>query len=730
MNPVLSLPILVPLLVILLGVGLFLSWRSSRGSKSRLRWMLILLRSFVFIALATCLLNPGEWIAKQDERVRLFPVMIDDSASMATELDQVSRSQMASKLMGEIQRMADQKGVQTPLYAFAENLKELSDLQELTQKGEKSDVHKAGSSLFTNLQAGGRSPEAVFILTDGRQTSLAKNSTLALQARANNAPIYAVSIGENVKKRDLSVIAARKTITAFPKQSVQVTAVVENSHLGNQSVTLDLLDDAGERLLSQMLEISENKRVFHTFSVEAPEKSMRYQLVISKSENEQILENNRSFVNVRVLTTKTRVFIAEGAPYWDSKFLAQLLRQQGHMDVHSVHRLRDDRWFRIDSGQSDPTASSDEVFPNSMQELARYDLIVLGKNSEHFLTDRRIELLKNFVKDQGGAILFSRGKAYSGKLQALEALEPVTWARNTSAKFTFSPTADGQSAGLFGQALPAPESRIWASLPDLKDAYDVDSVKPFTRVLAEGSMAGVKSKLPLLMVRRYGQGVTGLVNADGLWKWDFYPEARELGNMYQEFWTQLIQWMVAYSEFLPGHDYSLHASRQIVMQQVPVVFSLSYRGASKSPKPMVEISIEGQEPVKITAAASTNLGGKLSWKCSFIPDKPGAYVAKLITDDGSPSPMLNIEVKAPPSEMDNLNPDPKFLRELCESTGGKLIQATEIADFVEKKFGDQEKDVVETDVIWKSSWMQWFVPIILLFILAAEWWVRRRSGLI
>lgn len=732
MKPVLELPLLIPLLAILLVVGIYVSWRSTQDAKSPLRLLLIALRALALIAIAVFLLNPGDWISKTSERDQLYPIMIDNSISMATISDEKSgtRSAVAHAFAQTILSAAETSDIETKLYAFSADSKQIGDLSELNSKGKDSNIYRSGTSIFTQLQSAGKSPEALIILTDGRQTALSKGTTLALQSRANNAPIYAVSIGSDVLKKDLSVVSARRTITAFPQQNLQVTAVVENQNLGNQSIALSLTDSEGKEIATQQLEVEENKKVIHTFSVKSPEASTRYNLKINQSADEHSVENNTSLVNVRILTTKTRVFIAEGAPYWDSKFLAQLLRQQGHMDVHSVHRLSDDRWFRIDSGQSDPTASSDDVFPDSLEDLSHYDLIIFGKNSEHFLNAKRIELLKGFVRDQGGAILFSRGKPYSGRMRDLEALEPVNWASNSSSKFIFSPTADGQSAGLFGQALPAPESPIWKSLPSLKDAHDVDSVKPFTRVLAEGSLPGSKGKFPLLMVRRYGQGVSGLVNADGLWKWDFYPEARELGNMYQEFWTQLIQWMVAYSEFLPGHDYSLHASSQIVSLQDPVVFSVSYRGSRKSPHPSIVITADGQDPVTISAAASTPVGGKPAWKCSFVPDRPGTYLATLITGDDSPAPTLNIEVTAPPAEMDNLNPDPDFLRELCESTGGRLLTSEELPVFLKEQFGSQSKSTMKAEVVWQSSWMQWFVPIIVLVILAAEWWIRRRNGLI
>ena len=739
MNPVLDLSILIPVLILIIGLGIFASWRSSHHASTSLRRLLITLRICALIALSVLLLNPGKWIDKTEKTARLFPVMIDDSASMSINNDNKSRSTSAQEIAQDIITQArSQSGsssnkIETPLFSFDEKVKTISTLSELTTAGEQSNIHDAGSSLFSQLQSSGRSPEAVLVLTDGRQTATNKKSILALQSRANNAPIYALSIGDNVKRKDIELAATRNTITAFPKQSLQITTVIKNSHLGEQNVTLELIDIKDKIIAKQSLTIVEGESIFHTFSVEAPESSTAYKLRIQPHPAEQLTSNNECIVNIRILHTKTRVFIAEGAPYWDSKFLAQLLRQQAHMDVHSVHRLRDDRWFRIDSGQSDPSASSDEVFPDTPEKLAKYDLVIFGKNSEFFLTDQRIEALKGFVRDQGGAILFSRGKPYSGRLAALENLEPVNWSTGNTSAFNLAPTEDGQSAGLFGRALPAPDSPIWQSLPPLKDAHNVDSVKPFTRILAEGSLPTNQAKFPLLMVRRYGQGATALVNADGLWKWDFYPEARELGNMYQEFWIQLIQWVVAYSEFLPGHDYSLHASNQSISLNDPIAFSLSYRGNNKAPssiKPRLEISSKGQEAITLTPASSTPSAGKPTWKSSYTPTQPGSYTAKVITHDGSPSPAINFTVNAPPSEMDSLNPDPVFLAELCESTGGKLLTQEELPAFLEQQFSKKNTSLTKAETIWQSSWLRWFVPIIILSLLATEWWIRRRNRLI
>ena len=126
------------------------------------------------------------------------------------------------------------------------------------------------------------------------------------------------------------------------------------------------------------------------------------------------------------------------------------------------------------------------------------------------------------------------------------------------------PTAMARPPGSSARRCPRPTPRSGPRCPPSRTAARSpwSNPSPACSRTAFPTSAAARSpaasgKFPALLVRRYGQGVTGLVNGDGLWKWDFFPEARELGNCYEDFWTQLIQWMASYSEFLPGQDFSL-----------------------------------------------------------------------------------------------------------------------------------------------------------------------------
>ena len=742
MNPVLPLPVLVPLLLVVTIAAAWLSWKSTAKAAPGLRRWLLGLRSAALILLALFLLNPGRWEARSDQQAKSWICLIDDSRSMSVTNGETSRSASAATLAGKIRERAADEELPIRTFTFSTDASEMevdAPLTALDAEQEGSDLTSAADALLASLSARGESPAGVIVLSDGRQTGVPRESDFALRARALRVPFHAVTIGGAYQAPDLELQLPRKTLTAFPGQSVQIPVVINSRGLKSGKSLLTLLNDAGEEILREEVEPAADARTVHTFSIAAPEASTTWQVRLATHPDESRSTNNQSEVFIRILKNKARVFIAEGAPYWDSKFLAQLLRRQKQMEVHSVHRLSDNRWFRIDSddaGSEGESESAESIFPDTREKLAAYDLIIFGKNAEHFLTDERLALLRGFVKDQGGAVLFARSKPYSGVLPGLEPLEPVSWATGLTGEFQMLPSADGQAAGLFGQALPAPDSPVWNSLPKLKDGHRVDIVKPFTRVLAHGKVgaADVQGRFPLLMVRRYGQGVSGLVNADGLWKWDFFPEARELGNMYHEFWIQMIHWMLAYSEFLPGHDYSLNLSASTVPPTTPISVRMAWRGEGTPPPPTLRVtSPELSEPLDLTPSVTPTSDGRLKWSAGFAPEKPGRYQFSLIVEGSDAQkalPEATLVVQPPPAEMDELSADSGFLERFTAATGGELVSEADFDSFLAKTLITQPPSALDAGVEWLPFWLRWFVPFILLILLGTEWWLRRRQGLL
>ncbi|GAA5481087.1 hypothetical protein Hsar01_00293 [Haloferula sargassicola] len=727
---------LVPLLTLVVAAVAWLSWRGSASLRGSLRGLLTGLRTTAALGVSLLLLNPGEWVRPKSSQESPWLVMLDRSASMAQPLGSATRRDSAVEIAGAIaESLPDGTPVRYVGFDSApgEPLDSPADLPPADGQG--SDLIGSLERLTSEAAAGGIRHAGVIVLSDGRQTAEVRDSALealSLRLRSRATPLFAVAVGAGDTLRDLVLRAPRPTITVFTGQTVKIPFELELSGLEPRRATVVLADEQGNELAQTAIDLTAGEPVFGHFEVAAPEAGARWSLRTEVMPGEVRHGNNRAAVNIRLLHSRTRVFLAEGAPYWDSKFLAQLLRQQSHMEVHSVHRLSENRYFRIDSGENDAAETDTAIFPDTLDELSAYDLVIFGKNVDAFLTPTRLDALRAYVRDRGGAVLFARGKPTTSAMPVLEALEPVTWAAGSIDEFHFHPSEDGRASGLFGEVLPPPEASVWSQLPPLKDARTVSFVKPFTRILAEGAEgAAFSGKTPALLVRRYGQGVCGLVNGDGLWKWDFYPEARELGNMYEDFWTQLIQWMASYSEFLPGQDFSLRLPASAGAIDQPVTATLSYRGGGTPPPPGVTITAPDGRTRRLQPGAVPDPGGHPTWRASFTPDAPGAWNLRVedSREDAPPTPELTFRVPSPREENDDLSPDPAFLGRLADGTGGRLLEAGQVAGFLDDFLKPTPPTSRSQGAVWESSWAAWPVALLLALLLAAEWYLRRRQGL-
>ena len=739
MNPTFPLPVLILLAALALAVAALGAWRGAAGLPLRPRAVLLALRLAAVAAVLVLLFNPGHWARPTEQHTPPWILLDDVSASMAQPLAAgQTRAAAASKLVGQAARAATDAHLPLRVHPFAAALLAATRPEALPPAaGTGSDILAALSQALQDAAAAGESPAGILMLSDGRQTpasSQADLDALALRARSRKLPIHTVMIGNDGPQPDLVLSQPRASLTAFAAQPLHLPFALKSTGLGELRTVVTLRDAAGTAIDSLTLDLPPNKTVTAAFDLKAPAASTQWSLDTAASPGEVRTANNRAALNLRILASKTRVFIAEGSPYWDSKFLAQLLRQQPHMDVQSVHRLSNDRYFRISSGAADKTETDHPVFPATLDELSRYDLIVFGKNIDPFLTPERAEALRAFVRDRGGAVLFARGKATSAAVPALEPLEPVVWGTATTAEFRFAPTGDGEAAGLFGQALPAPDASLWASLPNLKDGRQIAMVKPFTRVLAEGlpvAASGTSARFPVLLARRYGLGVTGLVNGDGLWKWDFFPEARELGNCYEDFWLQLIQWLATYSEFLPGQDFSLRLPAARGVLDAALSARISYRGPLPAPRPLLLATGPDGSETRIQPAALPDPSGRPAWRASFTPDLAGQWQLRLIDprQPAPPAPEALVTVPPPPMESDDLSPDPAFLAAIATATGGTAIPPAEFAGFLQRQWVNQPPVTRESGAVWQPAWNHAIVALALAALLATEWFLRRRQGL-
>jgi hypothetical protein len=733
-NPVFAMEIVLLAAAALLSAGLYAQWRTSASCDRRIRAYLLVLRAGAVAVLVALALDVGRWRRSAETGEREWVILADRSASMGTaDIERRSRWDAAMAMAVEAMAGADDAG-RLRIVPFDTGIGEaIGDPakagRELSGRG--TDLNRAMHELLDRYQGGGRELAGVAILSDGRQTSIRPPVDAARRAVARGIGVTAVPLGGEVPRHDLQVRAVRGQLVAHKGQRLKILGRVDNRNMGDVRAAVRLLGADGKATAETTIDVTNNTSVEVVFTA-VPTNSGRteYRLDAPVWPGEALTRNNSERVAVSVLEQPVRVLLVEGTPYWDSKFLAQLLRLQTNIAISALYRVSSERSMRIDSGGARPAGRADEAFPSDAASLAAYDLLVFGKGAEYFLDAPRVALVKAFLREQGGAVIFSRGKPYHGNtFPEMESIEPVEWGESLGADFRWVPTTDGEAAGLFDGFLPGRDDPVWGRLPPMRSANGCRRVKAFATVLVEGRAAaagGAEGGFPVVVAMRHGRGVVAAVNGEGLWQWDFFaaPEAKAL---YEDFWMQLMQWAVAYSDFLPGYSYALRATSRSAAPGEPVRIRVARRGEQEEapPKEVAVTGPSGRQALALVAVA----GQDDRWETVLAAERPGVYSVTVAGADGKPlAPAEEIEVVPPPGETEECSADLEYLGRFAAEAGGRVLPQSSWKEWI-AALAVPAAVKVQADATWESRWDRAWVLILLAGLLGCEWFIRRRNGL-
>ncbi len=355
--------------------------------------------------------------------------------------------------------------------------------------------------------------------------------------------------------------------------------------------------------------------------------------------------------------------------------------------------------------------------------MNHYDVILLGRGAEGFFDSQTEAMLGEFVSHRGGSLVFARGRPYGGRFQPLAKLEPVAWGAGATPAVRLKPTEAGRENPIFDLGSTGTIDEVLERLPALDQASATLGEKPLAVVLAEASD---KDGPVLIAYQRYGQGKALSLNADGLWRWSFRETGQEESELaYGRFWISLLQWLLSGSQFLPGADVALTSARRYYSSEQPMQFLVSTRNLDNTIyKPRIEIVGGDGKKVEIEPRQRGE---------SFVgeagPFEPGSYHVVLHNNVGKPAELAqNAEVISASVENKELSADPDLMQKLAELSGGAVVVSEDIphmANVVRR--WEAARQISHRQ---QSVWDRWWVLTGLLALLGAEWWFRRREGLL
>lgn len=453
------------------------------------------------------------------------------------------------------------------------------------------------------------------------------------------------------------------------------------------------------------------------------------------SMREHLEQNNSKPMFVQAVALPRKVLLIDARPRWETRYLHNMFERDEQWQVNPLMEV----FTAADKGRTWERGTTNGTFPDSREELFKYESVVIGDVPAFLFKEEEMGWLTDFVEKRGGGVVFIDGQR--GHLRGLvgtplEKLLPVKWISPADAPHeeedmpeTLFLSASGESfSPLRFASTGAENAEIWQRLRPPHWSAQVREL-PGTEVLARAQFADER-RLPALVWRRLGAGKVLYSATDELWRWRYNVADR----YHQKFWVQLANWVGEKPYSVAGERASIGADKLVYSPGEAATLRVRIRDENGRPVSKGEyVAVLYDEDDNIAAEielqADDNAGGVFRGRSGEL--RSGEYTVavrqkyflKKATEFDARAELIVKD--ASDREMDDLALNSELLKNLSHSSGGQFFLEEETHSLVNLLESiDRKKVIPSQTVLWSSYW--WFAAIIGL--LTVEWILRKKNG--
>jgi hypothetical protein len=720
-DPVAPLPVLCWLAALLAALTIYSYWKLGGGLGRWRRSFLIFWRVAGLALVFLLFLQPSreeQIIPPKVNRVTL--IALDTSRSMKQmDVEKASRFEAAKALLYNSDLApagANASAGDVRWFEFNSDATPVTGtLESLKPEGVTTRMDRSINTILNSL-AGGEEARALVLLTDGHDLEMVNPAKTGAMARSRQTPIYAVPLGRQGKVRDVSARIASYQPYSYVRQKARINAVLRLIGCEFEDLTVQLLRQ-DQVVQTQHLNAEENSQLPVEFEVMEPDVGQfEYEIRVVPLPGEIDTENNSALTYLNVIDQQIQVLLLEGSPYWDTTFLQRSLMRNDKINLDCVVQYSENaaRVIRKNKPQEELKV------PATQDEFNQYDVIILGRAIDQILDGPRLHNLQNYVSEHGGTVIFSRGKAFAS---ASNELEPVIWESTPTDKVSVQVAREGQAVAPFKVVA---EQTGASALPDLIAGHKIHERKPLSAVLAQAVNRDSGEAMPGFVHRRFGRGQVLSVGVDGLWHWAFNPKAEPVNSMFDRFWDQMILWLMAGRDFLPNKEFSFRSSSANVLLGEKVYFKMVSRSLEAKTRSVPVTIFQGDKEIARTSLTSGGAQDGYRLSADYLPEKTGRYRAVAALPDGSRQESKFIVFDENLEETE-VAADVSYLRRLCESSGGRVINPEELKKLKAELDSRQASapPQMKRITLWDQTWIFYLIGLVF----GVDWYFRRKWGL-
>jgi len=653
----------------------------------------------------------------------VLAIAVDNSASMAVQDKEGARSERIRNTLRDDNLTQLEKKFSLKFYGFSDQAQELApqDLDSLRFRGDVTDI--SGSLEFIKGELAEENLAGILLLSDGNYN---QGGNPIRYASEIGVPIYSIGIGSNETKPDLILSDLEANPFAYVNEPTPLNVAVRSLGLGEQRTTLALRNEQ-KTISSQIVTIPPSPSEIQVPIRYVPEAPGRQKLFIEMTPiaGEQTIENNKRTVYIDVLKSHLQVLLLAGKASPDISFLRRHLSASDRYEVHTIVEKADGTFYRF------PATST---LADHLQDV---DLFVLCDFPTNRTSNDLLGRLSAAVKAQTKPVLFILGKETAPqKLGDLQQFLPVMGKSQNANEIQvypqLSPSAQNHPIAQIaaeGSSLAA----AWSQLPPVFSTNVFSQFWPNSEILVYAVPANISpaqkeaSRKPLLLVRSDGAQKSAALLAYGIWRWDLLMWG--IGNT-DDMFSQLVNNLLRWIESTKADELiRIEIEKTNFHYGEPVEIRVEVFDDKHQPVSNAEVKVQlKHEKVQDEFLATRTGDGK--YHLTMHPEQPGDYAISVSAQEGNRKlgeTTALFSMGEYSKELADLRVQEALLRNVSASSGGKYISADSLPELGRTITGEA-RSVNESKEI--EVWNNPKTLLAIILLLSAEWFVRKRKGMV
>lgn len=759
-------------------------WMIFRDTRQLPRWatvVLMALRLAVLTAFGVIALNPH--LKTQSEVVRPSHVMllVDTSKSMqqpvsdpreAGGANSVTRTEAVASLLADSPLIASLRTEHNvDVYTFDDDLSELrvrlpqtvpveqipgvqnspdSPPSVVSPPDWKTLLEPQGLSTrlgdsLDSLLSENRSPTlaGVVVVTDGASNAGRDSKAAHDRAESQGVRLVTVGVGSERPPVNLELLKVIAPIEVQKGDAFDLTAYVQGIGVAGQSVKVELLQkeqgsDREEVVATKDVILEGDGVPAEVLFSQSPFDAGEYEFTFRVSLNatqESRAEDNQQTRTVTVFDRPLKVLFVAGGPMREYSFSRTSLHR------HTAFEL--DVWLQ--SGKVGISQDAKELlfrFPETREDLYKYDVIVAFDPDWDSIPTEQMALLEPWIAEEGGGLIVVVGDVFTRRLtstderlQLIRRLLPVVLdesslglgqAEQFSTAFPVGLTQEGESAGFLALDENLSPAESWQEFGGVYRCYPTRGRKAGTVVYAEFSdplSRGPDGQPPLIADQRFGQGHVVYIGSPEFWRLRSVNDA-----YYERFWTKLVRKAAEGRSkrgiqrgmfVLEGRDFDIGQTIPLRVRAVTAQFT---------PLAIDELPLEIVDPrgrpVLPPVVLTKDRNRPAEFTGDFHPVLPGQYQLSFEIPDSAEKITADLAVQLPQLEAASLTQNSRLLKSLSEGTGGQYVSLADAEKTIPGLLPNRSRrDIIDERVqeVWDRKWVMY----LLAGLLSAEWLLRK-----